>query len=394
MDRSLSAEKFFVDPEIGRAESLPASAFVDPEFLAMELKTVFAKTWLFVPQQHVSEQHQEVPSDFLKKSGSRFPFSLLGKPLFLQHGPKGLNCFPNVCTHAWHPLVESADAGGSIICPQHGRQFGADGKFLSHAGFEGLRDFPRESDHLRSLHVEEWEPFVFVCLENPVEPFSELSENVQQSVPGIHLGSLRYRHVPNEVREVEGNWKQHAWNYMDNYHIRFVHKGPGGLSDAIDLNSYRTELYRYSALQWAYARKPEHGFNPEQVAPRFRDPRHHDKRVFALWWFIYPNLTLNFYPWGLSVNQYMPVPAKPDKTLFHWYQYVLDEEKFKQRNKVWLNQQVDTEDIEAIGLVTKGAKSGFAPRGRFAPKEEAGPHWFHRLVYTTAFDEKQAAKNV
>jgi len=117
------------------------------------------------------------------------------------------------------------------------------------------------------------------------------------------------------------------------------------------------------------------------------DPNHANKRVFALWWFIFPNLTLNFYPWGLSVNQYMPVQGSPDRTQFHWLQYSLDEAKFKQRNDVWLNEQVDAEDIEAISLVSKGARSGFAPRGRFAPREERGPHWLHRLIYTTVFRE-------
>ena len=393
MSRPFPAESVFVDPEIDRAESLPAAAFVDPEFLALELRTVFANNWLLVPQNGTSGQDTVTLSDLLKKNGSRVPFSMFGKPLFLQRRSEGLSGFSNVCTHAWHPLIESAGAGGRIICPQHGRQFGADGRFLSHAGFEGLKGFPRESDHLRSLRVEEWGPFVFVCLENPLGHANEFLENVQQSITGIRLGSLKYHQVPDEVREVEGNWKQHAWNYMDNYHIRFIHKGPGGLSDAIDLNSYRTELYHYSTLQWAYARKPEHGFDPELVAPRFQDPTDPDKRVFVLWWFIYPNLTLNFYPWGLSVNLYMPIPGKPEKTQFYWYQYALEEEKFRQRNKVWLNEQVDAEDIEAISLVTKGAKSSFAPRGRFAPKEEAGPHWFHRLVYTTAFGDMQAPKN-
>ncbi len=83
----------------------------------------------------------------------------------------------------------------------------------------------------------------------------------------------------------------------------------------------------------------------------------------------------------------MPVPGKPDRTQFHWLQYSLDDEKFDQRNKVWLNEQVDAEDIEAISLVSKGARSGFAPRGRFAPVDEAGPHWLHRLIYTTVFRE-------
>src|SRR5881396_4065304 len=69
---------------------------------------------------------------------------------------------------------------------------------------------------------------------------------------------------------------------------------------------------------------------------------------------------------GVSVNQYVPVQGRPDRTQFHWLQYSLDEAKFKKRNKVWLNEHVDAEDIEAISLVSKGARSGFAPRGRFA----------------------------
>jgi len=385
--REFSSRDFFVDPDIRKAESLPDSAFTDPNFLELELETIFDKTWMLVPH-HGSPEHSTGFNGFPDKPSSRVPFSIIGKPLFLQKNSKReINCFPNVCTHAWHPLVESARIGGSIVCPQHGREFDSEGRFVFHRGFEKLEDFPRESDNLRKLPVENWGPLISVCLGEPFAPFKEIAGNVKESIPGIDLGSLKYKPVPDEIREVEGNWKQHAWNYMDNYHIRFVHKGPGGLADAIDLETYTTELYQHSALQWAYARRPEDGFDPQQVETRFKDPNNNDNRVFALWWFIFPNLTLNFYPWGLSVNQYMPVPGRPDRTQFHWSQYSLDESKFKQRDKVWLNKQVDDEDIEAISLVSKGARSGFAPRGRFAPREELGPHWLHRLIYATVFRE-------
>ena len=370
------SKDFFVDQNIVRAESLPASAFVDPEFLELELGTAFSRTWLLA-----------VTEGSVDKPGSRTPFNLLGKPFFLQRGNKGgLSCFPNVCTHAWHPLVESSRLGGAIICPQHGRQFDNQGKFVAQAGFEQMDDFPRESDNLRKVPVDELGPLVFVSLGEPLAPFLDLVDEVQQSVRGIRMEKLRRHLIDMEVREVEGNWKQHAWNYMDNFHIRFVHKGPGGLADAIDLPSYRTELHKFSALQWAYARDGKNGFDPRLLADRFRDPKNPSRRVFALWWFLFPNTTLNFYPWGLSVNAYMPIPGRPDKTFFLWLQYSLDEEKFQRRNTTWLSDQVDTEDIEAISLVSNGAKSGFAPRGRFAPNEEAGPHWFHRLVYETVFN--------
>jgi len=395
MRKTLPVKEFFVDPNIDRAESLPASAFVDPEFLELELGTIFAHTWLLAPRENDSQDGLATSTDPIGKTGSRFPFNLLGKPFFLQRGQHGrLNCFPNVCTHAWHPLVGSSSVGGAIICPQHGRQFDNEGRFVAQAGFEKVDGFPRESDHLRNVHVDEWGQWVFVSTSDPLAPFREFIETVQQSVPGIKLASLRRHRFDGEVREVDGNWKQHAWNYMDNFHIKFVHKGPGGLADAIDLSSYRTELYKFSALQWAYARDEKNGFDPQLLADRFLDPKNPTRKVFALWWFIFPNITLNFYPWGLSVNVYMPISGKPDKTLFLWFQYALDEEKFQRRNSTWLSDQVDAEDIEAIGLVNTGAKSGFAPRGRFAPSEETGPHWFHRLAYETIFEHRTPSRMV
>ncbi|HEX9430082.1 MAG TPA: SRPBCC family protein [Candidatus Bathyarchaeia archaeon] len=395
MRKTLPVKEFFVDPNINRAESLPASAFVDPEFLELELGTIFAHTWLLAPRENDSQDGLATSTDPIGKTGSRVPFNLLGKPFFLQRGQHGrLNCFPNVCTHAWHPLVGSSSVGGAIICPQHGRQFDNEGRFVAQAGFEKVDGFPRESDHLRNVHVDEWGQWVFVSTSDPLAPFREFIETVQQSVPGIKLASLRRHRFDGEVREVDGNWKQHAWNYMDNFHIKFVHKGPGGLADAIDLSSYRTELYKFSALQWAYARDEKNGFDPQLLADRFLDPKNPTRKVFALWWFIFPNITLNFYPWGLSVNVYMPISGKPDKTLFLWFQYALDEEKFQRRNSTWLSDQVDAEDIEAIGLVNTGAKSGFAPRGRFAPSEETGPHWFHRLAYETIFEHRTPSRMV
>jgi len=384
----LDESKYFVDASIGKAESLPASAFTSEEFLQFELRTIFSKTWLLVPNE--SEKGSSSLLDLLRAPGSRVPFALLDKPMFLQRGSgRRVKCFSNVCTHAWHLLVESPGVGGAVVCPQHGRQFDNEGRFLSQSGFENLENFPRESDHLKNLEVAEWGPFFLVCLGQPLAPLHQFVGELERSIPRIDLSMLTRHRVDGEVREVEGNWKQHAWNYMDNYHIRFVHKGPGGLADAIDLSSYRTELYKYSSLQWAYARDPEDGFDPGLLAPRFQDEKNPRRRIFALWWFIFPNLTLNFYPWGLSLNAYVPIPSKPDRTLFLWYNYSLDEEKFGRRNKEWLGEQVDAEDIEAIAQVTRGAKSGFAPRGRFVPGEEAGPHWFHKLVYDTVFQSEK-----
>ena len=86
------------------------------------------------------------------------------------------------------------------------------------------------------------------------------------------------------------------------------------------------------------------------------------------------------------MNVYQPVAGRPDATRFFWYHRVYDRAKYERRDADWLSAQVDAEDVDAMAQVRRGLRSGFAPRGRFAPTEETGPHWFHRLVAQEAYE--------
>src|SRR5262245_20077761 len=128
-------DPYRVDADIRKAETLPAEAFTDPAFLDRELETIFKTSWLLVPEPAAGEDARPY-ADKLKTRGSRLPFTLLERPLFLQRDWKGrLRCFPNVCTHAWHTLVPGPDRQRSITCPQHGRQFDLEGRYISQPGF-------------------------------------------------------------------------------------------------------------------------------------------------------------------------------------------------------------------------------------------------------------------
>ena len=384
--RPLLDEDFRVDADVRIAETLPARAFLDSDYQRLELETLFERSWLLVPEHRSGGGDERSLSELLMPRGARVPFTLLGRPHFLQRGwdDDTLRCFPNTCTHAWYPLVLGPSRGPSLTCGQHGRKFSCDGSFVSQPGFDSsLPGFPRDCDHLPAMPVAAWRDFLFTCLGTPDASLGEVLAPLQASVARMGLEDLRRRGGPVELRDVEGNWKLHAWNYMDKFHLVHVHRAPGGLADAIDLASYRTELHGRSALQWAYARNPAHGFAPEQLPARFADAA--GRRVFALWWLVFPNLALNFYPWGLSVNCWMPVPGEPERTLFAWHHHVLDDQLHARRDEIWLNDQVDREDVDALAQVKRGLRSGRAPRGRFAPDEEAGPHWFHRAVYDAVF---------
>lgn len=382
----------FVDSEITHARTLPASAFTDPAFLDAELRTLFARHWVLIPQRPSSELRDDPRSlsEMLRTRGARAPVSVMDKPLFLQRDWEGaIHLFPNVCTHAWHTLVTGPGRERSVRCPQHGREFDCLGKYVHQPGFEKTPGFPTSEDDLAGLGVGEWGPFLFACFgTQPAQPLAEVLAPVRASLGKLDLEALRRAPLAGEVRELDGNWKQHAWNYMDQMHIPYIHKKPGGLADAIDLASYQTELHGLASLQWAYARDPADGFEPGLLHERFA---REGRSVYALWWLVFPNLTLNFYPWGLSVNVYMPVPGKPQRTLFHWYHYVMDDAKYARRDEVWMMQEVDDEDVDALTQVARGVRSGFAPRGRFAGEAEKGPHWFHRLVSQGISSASQAA---
>jgi choline monooxygenase len=376
----LTASDCHVDDDIRRAETLPAAAFTDRAFLARELDTIFRTSWLVVPERGDDPRPLD---EQVASRGSRVPITLLDRPLFIQRGwdDDVLRAFPNTCTHAWYPLVLGASRGPTLVCGQHGRRFDCTGRMVSQQGFPSdLPDFPRACDHLTSLPVATWRRLTLVNMTAAATPLADAFAPIDASLASMPAMPER---MSAEIRDVPGNWKQHAWNFLDHFHIAFVHRAPGGLADAVDLASYKTELHGNSVLQWVYARDPNDGFDPSWLPERFHDPK--GRRVFALWWFVFPNLALNFYPWGLSVNVYQPLPDRPDTTRFIWYQFALDREKHAQRDRRWLSSQVDAEDVDALAQVSRGLRSGFAPRGRFAPDHESGAHWLHRMVARTVF---------
>jgi choline monooxygenase len=376
----LTAADCHVDDDIRLAETLPAAAFTDRAFLAAELDTIFKSSWLVVPERGDDPRPLE---EQVASRGSRVPITVLDRPLFVQRGwdDDKLRAFPNTCTHAWYPLVLGPTRGPTLVCGQHGRRFDCTGRFVSQQGFgASTAGFPRACDHLQELGIASWRRLMFVNMATAAQPFGELFTEIDASLASMPVMPER---MSAEIRDVAGNWKQHAWNFLDSFHIGFVHRAPGGLADAVDLASYKTEIHGKSVLQWVYAREAADGFDPAWLPERFHDPK--GRRVFALWWFVFPNLALNFYPWGLSVNVYQPVPDRPDTTRFVWYQYALDRDKHAERDRRWLSSQVDAEDVDALAQVSRGLRSGFAPRGRFAPDHEHGAHWFHRAVARDVF---------
>lgn len=397
----LFAEKdFFVSEKSNCARTLPIMSFWDSKFFELELETIYRKHWLCLPKKNlkepISDSRSDSKWDVISLRGNAAKFQFLGESLLLKRGfePQGqpkLHCFLNRCPHAFYPLLlgEVDESRNRFIqCGQHGLTAHCDGKLRSHPAFkDGMENEASALLHLREYGLADWLDLLFVHRGETKTPFEETFSPIEASLGNFLKRDFNYKKMMGERRIVDGNWKTHAWNYMDALHISWIHKGPAGLQDAVDLSSYTTELYANSSLQWAYARNEADGFDPQDIHPRFIDNSTKGRRVFALWWFVFPNLTLNFYPWGLSVNVYNPLVDDPTKTDFQWLHYVCDESKYNERETRWLSSVVDDEDVYAMRMLQNVLSSKQDPlaRGIFAGETEKGPHWFHRRVYQSVF---------
>jgi len=118
----------------------------------------------------------------------------------------------------------------------------------------------------------------------------------------------------------------------------------------------------------------------KKVEEIFNFPKNHidyGKKVAAYYFWIFPNMMFNFYPWGLSIN--IVKPKSIHKTKVSFVSYVYDESKLNKGAGSNL-EKVEEEDEVVVENVQKGVRSSFYKAGRFSPTKEKGVHHFHLLL--------------
>ena len=328
---------FDINPDIACAETLSSRFYTDEYYFCESKEKIFARTWQLLGT--TDEIDNLKPFMILE--------NFLDEPILITKSGENLNCLSNVCTHRGKILIENECQANGIRCAYHGRRFDLDGKFLSMPEFEKAANFPSEKDNLPKIPCSIWNDFLFASI-NPIAPLGEFLQEVSEFQ---NLQNLRFYSAKDY--EVKAHWALYCENYLEGFHVPFVHQS---LNQVIDYGSYTTETFRYSSLQT--------GFNNEG-------------KIAAQYFFIFPNLMLNFYPWGLSVNVVKPV--QKDLTKVSYLTFVSDKSKLNQGAGADL-ETVEFEDQAVVESVQKGINSRFYEKGRYSPVREQGTHHFHRLI--------------
>jgi len=119
------------------------------------------------------------------------------------------------------------------------------------------------------------------------------------------------------------------------------------------------------------------GLNVAEIQLLLKQQNPFDKKIAAFYFFVFPNLMFNFYPWGLSVNIVKPID--PQNTKVSFLTFISDESKIETSAGADL-ETVELEDEAIVENVQKGIRSRFYSTGRYSPTREQGTYHFHRLI--------------
>jgi choline monooxygenase len=371
------------------ASTIPAAWYTDPRVAAREREAVFARSW-----------QPAARADQLTRAGQYVTTEIAGEPIVVVRGDDGvLRAFYNVCRHH-AAAVMTAPAGQAphLRCPYHGWTYALDGSLRGVPEFQGVCNFDRARNGLVPVPVAVWEALVFVNLDPAAPPLADWLGSLAARVAPLRLGSLHF--AERRVYTIACNWKVFVDNYLDGgYHVPHLHRG---LDSILDYNQYTIEVgERGEVGQAGEAGEAGEGAVAEVAAPAEPRPERwclqssaidgsapgaeamtaSVRKGQAFYYWLYPNLMLNWYEGYLDTNLVVPLGVDRMQVTFDFYfSDVSEPARARNQASMDVSERIQDEDHAICESVQRGLGSRAYDAGRLSVRREAGEHLFHRLL--------------
>jgi choline monooxygenase len=392
MRRPLPAEAFTREETyaatrlpVDRATTLIPDAYTEQTFFDLEREQVFAHSWIPVC---VADEVAE-PGDFLVVDAA-------GRSVIVcRNGEGALRAHHNVCRHRGSRLCDPG-AGHTerfFKCPYHSWAYDLDGKCLGTPLFTadsevpedqraifdmaGVKAFDKADYGLYPVRCEQWGFLIFICLDDGAPAlFDELGDLPER------LAGFRPAEWQLERRleyEIAANWKLIAENFMEYYHLPWVHPS---LVKVSPMDAH----YRWQGTG-KYV-----GFCTTPIASNTEsggwlglpaiEGLSQDDAVSARFVWLYPNIALNVMP--NHVFLMLARPAGPSRTTETAYLLTHPQSRKHARDSdiddlITFWDEVNREDIAIVERVQDGLSNPAYGGGRMCYRFEESVHRFQNM---------------
>ncbi len=368
------------------ASTLIPDAYTSPDYYELEQQRVFGGSWVGVAM--TSE---------LRDAGDFVVVEVAGRSLIIcRNGTGELRAFDNVCRHRGAQIcAASGHVARFFQCPYHAWAYDLDGALLGtplftpdsqvppdqRAAFDmsDVKSFDKADYGLHSVRVASFGPVVLVCLDPGARELDELVGDLARRLEGYRMDEWEI--TRSATYEIEANWKLVAENFMEYYHLPWVHPG---LVKVSPINAhYRWQgpgQYIGFCTSPIASNADEGGW---QGLPAVSNLDETDS-VSARFVVLFPNVALSVLPNHVFVMLMHPTSA--GHTSETTYLLTNPESRTDPQSEAAIDDlmvfwnAVNLEDVEIVEVVQRGLANTSYTGGRMCYRFEESVHRFQNLV--------------
>ena len=358
---------------IHQAHGVPNEYYIRPECFEMEGEHLFNKGWFAVG--FVKD---------LPQPGSALPVNYFNNPLLIVRSKQDekIRVFQNVCRHRGMILIEEPTVlKGAIRCPYHSWCYKQTGEVVAtpHIGGPGYNYHSGiDKSELSLLEVRShiWRDVIFVNPDGTAPPFEEVHRPLLDRWSVFEQPMYSDMSDSSFKLEVNGNWKLAVENYLESYHLPWVHPG---------LNSYSKLEDHENIVEYGhYAGQISNKYIPQYTTGKqftnFKNlgPEWDTKGEYVV---LFPNLILGVqkdHVFNLIIEPLAPNRIREHIEIYYSGPTLLaDEYKETRQENAKLWKTVFEEDIFVVEGMQKGRYAKGFDGGRFSPVMDEPTHVFH-----------------
>jgi choline monooxygenase len=394
LSRPLPAEAFLREETYARtrlpvslASTLIPDAYTSPEFFQLERERVFGTSWVVVAST----------SD-LVGPGDTLVTEVAGQSLIITRNAQGaLRAFHNVCRHRGTRLLDPGPCHLEryVRCPYHSWAYDLDGACLGtplfgedsevpadQRGIFDMDDVSRfdKADHgLLPAAVESWGCLVFANLDPQAAPLAEQLGDLPGRLAGYRMDEWTV--ARSRTYEIAANYKLVGENFMEYYHLPWVHPGLVKVSPMKAHHRWQgAGMYTGMCTSPIAANTVQGGW---QGLPPISGLSESDATSARFCW-LFPDTALNVLPNHVFVM--IARPVSPDRTCEQTYLLAHPdsaaapggEQAIAELAGFW--DAVNREDIAIVERVQQGLGSLAYTGGRMCYRFEEPLHRFQNMI--------------